>query len=185
MNVIVPRTCTVIPFGDEKRDPTRDSRPLSEFRDAPAYVLLGDPGSGKTTAFKTECEALGEEACKVDARDFVELSLKEHPEWRGRTLFIDGLDEVRVGVADVRKPFDRLRNRLEKLGRPRFRLSCREADWLGKKRLEAPDNRIAEFKRHGASPRSPWGSRYSPDLERPRRYRGSSGFYRECPGTED
>ena len=131
MNVIVPRTCTVIPPGDEKRDPTRDSRPLSKFRDAPAYVLLGDPGSGKTTAFETECEALGEEACKVDARDFLELTLREHPEWRGRTLFIDGLDEVRVGVADVRKPFDRLRKRLEKLGRPRFRLSCREADWLG------------------------------------------------------
>ena len=130
--MIVPRTGTVIPHGDEKRDPTRDSRPLSKFRDAPAYVLLGDPGSGKTTAFKTECEALGEEACKVDARDFLELSMKKHSEWRGRTLFIDGLDEVRVGVADVRKPFDRLRRRLEKLGRPRFRLSCREADWLGK-----------------------------------------------------
>ncbi len=129
--MIVPRTGTVIPLGDEKRDPTRDSRPLSEFRDAPAYVLLGDPGSGKTTAFKTECEALGEEACKVDARDFIELSLKNHPEWHGKTLFIDGLDEVRAGVEDVRKPFDRLRKRLEKLGRPRFRLSCREADWLG------------------------------------------------------
>ena len=137
--MIVPRTGTVIPLGDEKRDPTRDSRPLSEFRDAPAYVLLGDPGSGKTTAFNTECEAHGEEACNVDARDFIELSLKNHPEWHGKTLFIDGLDEVRAGVADVRKPFDRLRKRLEKLGRPRFRLSCREADWLGdndRERLE-------------------------------------------------
>ena len=131
MNVIVPRTGTVIPLGDEKRDPTRDSRPLSEFRDAPAYVLLGDPGSGKTTAFKTECEAHGEEACMVDARDFLELSMKKHSEWRGKTLFIDGLDEVRAGVSNVRKPFDKLRKRLEKLGRPRFRLSCREADWLG------------------------------------------------------
>lgn len=137
--MIVPRTGTVIPLGDEKRDPTRDSRPLSEFRDAPAYVLLGDPGSGKTTAFKTECEAHGEEACKVDARDFIELSLKNHPEWHGKTLFIDGLDEVRVGVSNVREPFDKLRRRLEKLGRPHFRLSCREADWLGdndRERLE-------------------------------------------------
>ena len=137
--MIVPRTGTVIPLGDEKRDPTRDSRPLSEFRDAPAYVLLGDPGSGKTTAFNTECEAHGEEACNLDARDFIELSLKNHPEWHGKTLFIDGLDEVRAGVSNVREPFDKLRRRLENLGRPHFRLSCREADWLGdndRERLE-------------------------------------------------
>lgn len=131
MKTSVPRTCTVVPPGTEKRIQVSVSRPLAEFRDTPAYVLLGDPGSGKTTAFETECEALGEEACMVDARDFLELSMKKHSEWRGKTLFIDGLDEVRAGVVDVRKPFDRLRKRLEKLGRPRFRLSCREADWLG------------------------------------------------------
>ena len=144
---MVPRTCTVVPSGAEKWIQVRDSRPMAELRDIPAYVLLGDPGSGKTTAFETECEALGEEACKVDARDFLELSLNEHPEWRGKTLFVDGLDEVRVGVSDVRKPLDRLRKRLEKLGRPRFRLSCREADWLGNndwKRLEtvSPDAKV-------------------------------------------
>ena len=139
MNVIVQRTCTVIPLGDEKRDPSRDSRPLSEFRDAPAYVLLGDPGSGKTTAFETECQALGEEACKVDARDFIALDEDSRPERRDKTLFIDGLDEVRAGAADARTPFDQVRKRLDVLGRPRFRLSCREADWLGdndRKRLE-------------------------------------------------
>ncbi len=48
-----------------------------------------------------------------------------------KTLFIDGLDEVRAGVADARTPFDVLRSRLDALGKPRFRLSCREADWLG------------------------------------------------------
>ena len=129
--MIVQRTCTVIPLGDEKRNPVKDSRPLADFRDTPAYVLLGDPGSGKTTAFETECEALGEEACKVDARDFLALDVDMHPEWRNKTLFIDGLDEVRVGAADARTPFDSIRNRLESLRRPRFRLSCREADWLG------------------------------------------------------
>lgn len=129
--MIVPRTCTLIPLRDERQKSERVSRPLSEFQDAPAYVLLGDPGSGKTTAFETECDALGEEARRVKARDFLELPLKKHPEWHGRTLFIDGLDEVRAGASDVRKPLDKIRNRLEKLGHPRFRLSCREADWLG------------------------------------------------------
>ena len=39
----------------------RQSRPLKEYRDTPAYVLVGDPGAGKTTAFETEREALGDE----------------------------------------------------------------------------------------------------------------------------
>ena len=60
MSVIVPRTCTVIADGDA--EPSRDgsSRPLEEYRSAPAYVLLGDPGSGKSTAFTTECKAYRE-----------------------------------------------------------------------------------------------------------------------------
>ncbi|MDE2999135.1 MAG: hypothetical protein OXU79_08665 [Gemmatimonadota bacterium] len=145
--MIVQRACTVIPHGDEKRNPVEGSRPLADFRDTPAYVLLGDPGSGKTTAFKDEEKALGHEACKVDARDFHGLSLKEHPEWRDTTLFIDGLDEVRAGATDACTPFDKIRSRLERLGRPRFRLSCREADWLGEndwKRLAAvsPDSKV-------------------------------------------
>ena len=32
----------------------RNSRPLREFRSKPAYVLLGDPGAGKSTAFEVE-----------------------------------------------------------------------------------------------------------------------------------
>ena len=49
----------------------------------------------------------------------------------GKTLFIDGLDEVRAGQANVRTPFDEIRARLDQLGKPKFRISCREADWLG------------------------------------------------------
>ena len=128
---IVSRTCTEIPPGDEDRNRERPSRPLKDFRSEPAYVLLGDPGAGKTTAFKSECRALGNNACLVDARDFVSLDLNSRPEWRGKTLFIDGLDEIRAGSSDVRTPFDEIRRRLDGLGRPRFRLSCRTADWLG------------------------------------------------------
>ena len=129
--MIVQRTCTVIPLRDEIGNPVKDTRPLADFRDTPAYVLLGDPGSGKTTAFGTEEKAHGDDACLISARDFLALDLDMHPEWRNTTLFIDGLDEVRAGSADARTHFDEIRNRLEKLGRPRFRLSCREADWLG------------------------------------------------------
>ena len=125
------RTCTEVPLGDMDRNRESPSRPLKDFRSVPAYVLLGGPGAGKTTAFKSECKTLGEDACLITARDFIALDLNSHPEWRQKTLFVDGLDEVRAGSSDVRTPFDEIRRRLDALGRPRFRLSCRTADWLG------------------------------------------------------
>ena len=129
MTHIVPRTCTEL----EKREPRHSaaaSQPLSAFRDYPAYVLLGEPGAGKTEAFKAEA-ALQSDALKVTARDFVTFDADNHQEWRGKTLFIDGLDEVRAGSEDKRPPLDQIRRNLDKLGTPPFRLSCRAADWLG------------------------------------------------------
>ena len=150
MGVRVSRTCTEIPApdADRHRPVESQSRPLVEFRHTPAYVLVGDPGAGKSTAFEMECEALGEEACKIPARDFLAFDAKKHPEWRGKTLFIDGLDEIRAGASDVRTPFDQIRGRLDALGKPRFRLSCREAEWLGendRKHLESvsPDSSVS------------------------------------------
>ena len=60
MSIIVSRTCTEISTGNEDQHREKDSQPLEAFRDVPAYVLLGDPGAGKTTAFEAECEALGD-----------------------------------------------------------------------------------------------------------------------------
>ena len=137
MNKLVERTCTELGRnGAESAE--AESKPLSAYRSAQAYVLLGDPGSGKTTSFRAECEELGDQAKFISARDF--LVYESAPdELRGRTLFIDGLDEVRAGASDVRSPFDRIRGLLVELGRPWFRISCREADWLGendRQRLE-------------------------------------------------
>ena len=140
MSSFVERTCTEVEDGT---DGTREaeSRPLAEFRDCSAYVLLGAPGAGKTEAFKHEAE--NEASC--DARDFLTL---DHKRWAGaRTLFIDGLDEVRAGTVDGRSPLNAMRGRLDKLGRPRFRLSCREADWFhaaDRRRLESvsPDGTV-------------------------------------------
>ena len=132
MSLTVPRTCTELHAPDEDQLRERDSRSLASYRDVPAYVLLGDPGAGKTTAFRMECEAFGPEALSITARDFTTFDPDHHPEWRSKTLFIDGLDEVRVGAVDARTPFDAIRARLDKLGKPRFRLSCRHADWIGR-----------------------------------------------------
>ena len=147
MNVIVPRTCTEISAGNEDQHQEKESRPLGAFRDAPVYVLLGDPGAGKTTAFEYEYEALGEKAYLITARDFLTFDPQYHPEWHDKTLFIDGLDEIRVGANDARTPFNQIRGRLDEFGKPHFRLSCREADWLGandRRHLESvsPDSKV-------------------------------------------
>ena len=131
MNIIVPRTCTEIPRQDLRSIRKGESGPLREFRAVSAYVLLGDPGSGKSTEFERECKELGDEAALITARNFLAFDPNNHPEWWDKTLFIDGLDEVRVGTADARTPFDQIRSGLDQLGRPMFRISCREADWLG------------------------------------------------------
>ena len=127
MTVFVARTCTQLleensPIGPEDR-----SWPLEHFRQTDAYVLLGPPGSGKTEAFRHE--ARNNAGCYVTARDF--RTFDDRPEWRGTILYIDGLDEARAGSADGRAPFDHIRAKLDRLGKPRFRLSCREADWFG------------------------------------------------------
>ena len=111
-----------------------DGMTLSELRSARAYVLLGEPGAGKSTAFKEEEKHDGN-AVEITARRFIRCNPEDRPEWRNRTLFIDGLDEVRAGGTDPRKPLDSLVWRLEQLGKPRFRLSCREDAWLGRNDL--------------------------------------------------
>ena len=146
--MIVPRTCTEVRDKDSNQNLETISKPLEAYRESTAYVLLGDPGAGKSTAFKTEYEALGEEAAHlITARDFLTFDSTKNPEWQDKTLFIDGLDEVRAGTSDARGPFDEIRCRLETLGKPRFRLSCRGADWLGandRKRIRdiSPDSKV-------------------------------------------
>lgn len=123
----LPRTCTWEP-GEGK---PRESRPIEDFRDRRGYVLLGDPGAGKSSVFAQEAEISGPlgDGLRITARDFIGLSPR--PTWRDKALFIDGLDEMRAGGVDGRPPLDAIRKRLEELGSPPFRLSCREADWLG------------------------------------------------------
>ena len=152
MNTVVSRTCTELcdaeaAGGDAMRLLVDESRPLSEFRSTPAYVLLGDPGAGKTTEFDWECEALGDAALMLPAWKFIASDPDSHPEWRDRVLFIDGLDEIRAGREDSRVPLDAIHNRLDRLRLPGFRVSCREADWLGHSDRQSlmavsPDSRI-------------------------------------------
>ena len=142
----VARTCSVITLHRDAPASAAGPSPLAAFRSVPAYVLLGDPGSGKTTEFRRECEELRDTAVLVTARSLI-ADVHSAEKLEGRTLFIDGLDEMRAGATDARVPLDEIRRRLVRLGRPSFRLSCREADWLGpndRRSLEeiSPDSTI-------------------------------------------
>ena len=173
MTARVPRTCTEIrddhhtgasersvgdsidwrglPDGHESGAGPDESHTLDDYRESDAYVLLGAPGAGKTTEFRHEATHAG--GHYVTARDF--LTFDDGPEWRGTTLFVDGLDEMRAGSPDGRTPFDGIRRRLDALGRPRFRLSCRDADWFG-------DNDRAHLETVSREPRPHPGAR-APD----------------------
>lgn len=122
-NLLVPRTCTT---RDEQSGEPKHL-PLEAFRAAPAYVLLGDPGAGKTESFRLEAAAT--DGHYIRARAFA--ALDPSPQLAGKTLFIDGLDEMRAAGGDGRTPLYQVRQHLDRLGRPPFRLSCREADWYG------------------------------------------------------
>lgn len=139
--MIVPRTATVLVREPEPQSGSRTaraqdgtwrhgpSRPVADFGSERAYVMLGDPGSGKTTTFQEEARALPDENHYVTARKFLRADLDQHQEWRTKTLFIDGLDEVRARSSNRWKPLDDILERLEQLDYPRVRLSCRFADW--------------------------------------------------------
>ncbi|SEJ62093.1 hypothetical protein SAMN04244572_04680 [Azotobacter beijerinckii] len=147
--LVLPRKVQLV---REKRgnEELEQAQPLADFRDTPAWVLLGEPGAGKSTALKEEAQATGGQYLSVS-----ELIASEPlPEdWRGRTLYIDALDEVRAtdGV------LERIRSRLRSLGSPPFRLACRAADWYGPSDREtlqrqSPDGQLATLQLYPLSP---------------------------------
>lgn len=126
----------------ENQDEEREELPLSDFRHTPAWVLLGEPGAGKSEALRQEALEIGGEYVTVS--EFVETT-PPLAEWYGKTLFIDALDEARA--AGSVSLILHIRQQLRQLGKPAFRLSCRAADWHGstdKAELQSisPDNQL-------------------------------------------
>ena len=98
---------------EEQAGPER----ISALADKSQWVLLGEPGSGKSTTFAQAARAEG--AMAVTARDFVE---GEKP--RGKTLFIDAVEEYRIGEAGHDR-LDQLVRAIKRARYKRWRLTCR------------------------------------------------------------
>lgn len=90
---------------------------ISGFRDEPRYVLLGEPGIGKSVAFEQEAEFAG--TTPIRAYDFVAGARPP-----GRVAFIDALEEYRIGEAGIDR-LESLINALRTAGYPHWRIACR------------------------------------------------------------
>ena len=130
----ISRTVSLIgPQNDQRFG--QDGLSLQDFDSDRGYVLLGEPGMGKSTEFDAATHRIEGAHC-ISARRFIRANLDHHPEWRTKTIFIDGLDEMRVGGGDPREVLDKIIYGLGALGTPKFRLSCRSANWLGSRDQE-------------------------------------------------
>lgn len=127
----------------QKADGSWEIRRLCDWRSAPAYVLLGDPGAGKSICFQQEAEALS--AYYLHASDVVDEVIQPS-DFRGGWVFIDGLDQIKASGAE-RSALGAIRKWLAQAHVAGFRVSCREADWLGEVEREtlervAPDHQL-------------------------------------------
>ena len=99
---------------------------FAEFERADAIVLLGDPGMGKTTFFGQVSQG---------SYSTVRKFLVEPQAVTMGAVFLDALDEYRAATSG-RDASAEVAAALCALKKPKFRLSCRAADWFGSRDQE-------------------------------------------------
>ena len=99
---------------------------FAEFEGNDAVILLGDPGMGKTTLFK--------EVARLNYMTVRRFLINPHIS--NDVLFLDALDES-IAIQKGRNIISEVAGKLCTLNKPKFRLSCRAADWYGSQNQEA------------------------------------------------
>jgi hypothetical protein len=116
---ILDRRVEVIVGSDAQRTSVRR---VSDLRDAPFVVLLGEPGIGKSTVLASEAAREGAHVIKVRA-----LMSGARVDSRA-TLYLDALDEYRIDGQPADKAYG-LARAIEAVDASRWRLACRSEDW--------------------------------------------------------
>lgn len=98
---------------------------ISELRDRPFVVLLGEPGIGKSTVLRDEATADGVAIIPVRAAIG---GIVVPPS--GTPLYLDGLDEYRADGNEADKMWQ-VAKLLRDAAPLRWRLTCRAEDWRG------------------------------------------------------
>jgi hypothetical protein len=122
----VDRRIEIISGSDEQR---KSLHRVSHLRDLPHVVLLGEPGSGKTTVLASEAQQQGLEAVRV--RDLINGAARQDA-----TLFLDALDEYRSDGQEKDKA-SFLSNAIKAAGATSWWLSCRAEDWRKESDIQA------------------------------------------------
>ena len=91
-NYVAPRTCTVVDDGAAKSGVEKVAKSLSKYSEAAAYVLIAEPGAGKTTAFQSEAGRQGGHICH--SPELSDLSA------RGRSLFAEPAYSGSLAMSD-------------------------------------------------------------------------------------
>lgn len=119
---------------------------ISDLAKKTRWVLLGEPGSGKSTTFEQAAAAQGVEV--VTARKFAS---GVHP--AGTVVFIDALEEFRIGEVG-RDRLEDLTDQLAAASYEAWRLTCRSAS-LSKADLLHIEAALGEFELWNLGPLEP------------------------------
>jgi hypothetical protein len=106
---------------DGSNDQKSSIQRISQLRDVPYLVLLGEPGSGKSTVLESEARREGVEAVKVRA-------LLQGGTTQPGTLFLDALDEYRSD-GSAKDKTHQLAAAIQASGAQGWWLTCRAEDW--------------------------------------------------------
>lgn len=143
--MFIPRKVTEYELNSDSQRLDFDVLALDELRSVKSWVLLGEPGSGKSTAFEEGCKCTGGKVMRIN--DFLDEDLFVLADYT--TIYLDGLDEARNTTTEGRTLIGKVAKKLIQLGCPPFRISCRAADWYGEldhNELKRVDDALRVFK---------------------------------------
>jgi len=112
---------------DDEKSSTSTLEKILEQSSVKVIVILGAPGSGKSSILKNYQENHQETADIYNVKNFIELQKSTTKP----ILFLDGLDEYRNTSNDKVFVIEKLGAKISALDTTKVVISCREMDWYG------------------------------------------------------